>query len=125
MAKAKGFGDRVRERLRALGYWKNGKPDIIRFSVERGYPASYVYRWAAGQVPRGPALFRLAKDLEIAPDWLLGIALEPVKHPIPIAGGSGPSDGLPLAKLAEILPLIGRWLRALVARPLLPTHACA
>lgn len=65
------FGHRVTERLRALGYWKDGRPDIGRFSTEKGYIPSYVYRWRAGEVPRGVMLFRLAADLGLSAEALL------------------------------------------------------
>jgi hypothetical protein len=112
MRKPKGFGDRVREQLRLLGYWKNGRPDINRFCIEHGYIPSYVYRWAKGEVPRGVALLRFARDLEASPETLLGLEPAPRRYIHPIAGGSGEAGTRPLAKLAEVLPLIGRWLRA-------------
>ena len=37
MAKVKDFGDRVRDRLKALGYVKNGRLDINGFSIDHGY----------------------------------------------------------------------------------------
>lgn len=80
MAKVKDFGDRVRDRLKALGYVKNGRLDINGFSVEHGYVPSYVYRWSKGQVPRGQALIRLSRDLKASPEDLLGPPSPPPKR---------------------------------------------
>lgn len=71
MAKTPDFGARVQERLKALGYWKNGRPDVGRFSEERGYIPSYVYRWISGETPRGWRLVKLATDLEVDAAWLV------------------------------------------------------
>ena len=68
MAKVKDFGDRVRDRLKALGYVKNGRLDINGFSLDHGYIPSYVYRWSKGQVPRGQALIRFSRDLKASPE---------------------------------------------------------
>jgi hypothetical protein len=129
MGKPLGFGDRVRAQLRLLGYWKNGKPDINRFSVEHGYIPSYVYRWAKGEVPRGVALLRFARDLHASPESLLG--LEPaltrrqhVHHPI--AGGSGEAGTVSVVELAEkITPYLTfrDWLATWWAPPLQPQWA--
>ena len=114
MAKAKDFGERVRDRLRALGYVKNGRLDVNGFSVEKGYIPSYVYRWAKGEVPRGPALLRFARDLKASPEELLGPPPPPPRRmPHPIAGASdGPLTPL-LAKCAEIRGIMSTMRRAL------------
>jgi len=129
MAKAKDFGERVRERLKALGYVKNGHLDVNGFSVEKGYIPSYVYRWSKGEVPRGQALIRLARDLGCSPESLLGPPPPPPKRtPHPITGGSDPGDPRQLAKWPDLIPLMRHALRTLAtawARPLLPTYACA
>jgi hypothetical protein len=121
MAKAKDFGDRVRERLRALGYVKNGRLDVNGFSVEKGYIPSYVYRWSKGEVPRGQALIRFARDLKASPEELLGPPPPPPKRtPQPIAGGAALADGQPVAPVEDVVSLIGRWLRAAFRRWALP-----
>jgi len=65
MPKITGSGERVAARMRALGYWKNNQPEVGRFSEENGFLPSYVYRWLAGETPRGERLFRLAEALGI------------------------------------------------------------
>lgn len=116
MAKAKDFGERVRERLKALGYVKNGRLDVNGFSVEKGYIPSYVYRWSKGEVPRGQALIRLARDLKASPEDLLGPPPPPPKRlPHPIAGGSSEGGTSPLPNLLKDIPLIGRWLQRILA----------
>lgn len=71
MAKTEGIGPRVASRLKALGYWKNGKPEVYRFADERGFQGSYVYRWLHGETPRGAVLFKLADALEVEARWLV------------------------------------------------------
>lgn len=65
-----GLGGWIKERLKALRYWKNGKPDISRFCRERGYDARSFYPWLKGRVPTR-YLSKLAKDLETSEQWLL------------------------------------------------------
>jgi hypothetical protein len=129
VAKVKGFGDQVRERLRALGYVKNGKLDINGFSVDHGYIPSYVYRWAKGQVPRGQTLIRLSRDLKASPEDLLGPPPPPPKRtPHPIAGGSDGCGILAGVENLKVVSLVRLWLRTLAeawARPLLPNVAYA
>lgn len=66
-------GERIAERMRALGFWneRTGHPAVARFCLEKGYMPSYVYRWLKGDCPHGPALVKLARDLETSTDWLL------------------------------------------------------
>jgi hypothetical protein len=71
MLRARGIENRIRSRLRALGYWKGGRPDVGRFCVEKGYLPQYLYAWLKGRVPQADNLIRLGADLEVAPVWLL------------------------------------------------------
>jgi hypothetical protein len=75
MTKKSGFpgvGERIKERLLALGYERNGHPDIMRFCDERRYRSTYFYRWANyGMTPEKETLDRLAADLGVKPWWLL------------------------------------------------------
>jgi transcriptional regulator with XRE-family HTH domain len=108
------FSERLRETLRAKGYWdaERGAPEVGRFCVDYGYLPSYLYRWLRGEVPRAEKLLVLAKQLDVKADWLVGVEEAPRRRPHhPIAGGSSDDGTLPLANLAEILPLIGSWLR--------------
>jgi hypothetical protein len=116
MAKGKDFGERVRGRLKALGYVKNGRLDVNGFSVEKGYIPSYVYRWAKGEVPRGQALIRFARDLKVSPEELLGPPPPPPKRtPHPITGGADVPGTPPppnyfdeVRRITEAVPDAGR-----------------
>jgi hypothetical protein len=66
-----GMADRIRLRLRALGYWKNDRPDVTRFGVEKGYPPGYLYPWLKDSTPTFENLQRLVKDLDVPLAWLL------------------------------------------------------
>ena len=71
MQKFPGTEKRIRSRLEALGYWKEGRPDVSRFCREKGYLPQYVYAWLNGRVPVSANLIRLAADLAVPPAWLL------------------------------------------------------
>jgi transcriptional regulator with XRE-family HTH domain len=112
------FSERLRETLRAKGYWdpERGAPEVGRFCVDYGYLPSYLYRWLRGEVPRAEKLLILAKQLDVKADWLVGVEDAPRRRPHhPIAGGSDLAQ-LPLI-LRELnpLPLIGNWLRQWVS----------
>lgn len=62
-----GLGDRIRGRMRALGYWRpDNKPDVLRFADEKGYMRNYIYGWLAGRTPTYGYLLKLAKDLQVS-----------------------------------------------------------
>src|SRR5438093_10846146 len=65
MSRFPGVGQRVRQRLRALGYWKDGRPDVGRFCSERDYRPQYLYAWLGDRIPTYDNLARLARDLEV------------------------------------------------------------
>lgn len=65
-----GFGERLKTRLQALGYWKNHRPDAARFALERGYRPQYIYAWLRDRVPDYENLIRLAQDLKVTAEWL-------------------------------------------------------
>ncbi len=71
MKRSNGIGKRIRGRLLALGYWKDGRPDVSRFCRENGYLPQYVYAWRKGRVPVAENLTRLAAHLGVSPIWLL------------------------------------------------------
>jgi hypothetical protein len=71
MRSGKEIEGRIRERLRALGYWNGGRPDVSRFCREKGYQRQDVHAWLQGRVPRAENLMRLGVDLCAAPAWLL------------------------------------------------------
>ena len=66
----RGFGERLRTRLKALGYWKHDRPDVARFTLERRYRPQYIYAWLRDRLPDYDNLIRLARDLQVTPDWL-------------------------------------------------------
>jgi hypothetical protein len=111
-----GIGARIKKQLLARGFkTEDGKPDIGRFIREHGYDGRYFYRWANKNVtPAEPYLTRLCADLGVSPAYLVfgeSGSIKPKKYASPIGGGSGLGGTTPLANLAEILPLIGSWLR--------------
>lgn len=73
-----GVGDRIKARLEALGYWRDGRADVGRFCREHGYDPRGFYAWLRGRVP-ATYLNQLARDLRTTPQQLL--------H-----GGDGPSQ---------------------------------
>ncbi len=70
MSHIQGVADRIRERLRVLGYWKHDRPDIRRFCEEHGYTPQYVYGWLQGRRPSFSYAARLAGDLGVTVEWL-------------------------------------------------------
>jgi len=67
-----GLGARITERMEALGYRKNGRPDVLGLCRDRGLVSSYLYEWLAERsVPSYANLLRLAGALECPPAWLL------------------------------------------------------
>jgi hypothetical protein len=61
-----GLGDRINERVRALGY-KN----INRFALDRKLDKASLYAYTAGRVPRFDTLEKLAKELVCPWQWLI------------------------------------------------------
>lgn len=114
-----GTGERIKERLLALGYvTPEGKPDIARFIKTHHYDARSFYPWTKGRTPAGENLERLVLDLRCSPAWLL--FGQEVAHPI--AGGST-DDGTPLlVNYAEYLSLVGLWLRGILRAWASPLH---
>jgi hypothetical protein len=67
-----GFGERVREQLRKLGYVRpDGSEDISRFTVKHGYVITAFYKWMDTTTPTRENLLKLARDLQCSPSWLL------------------------------------------------------
>src|SRR3989338_2323998 len=62
---------RIQARLKALGYSKNGRPDILRFCQERAYRPQYLYAWLRGRLPAWENLVRLARDLDVSPERVM------------------------------------------------------
>src|SRR3990167_5381643 len=66
-----GVGIRIQARLKALGYIKNGRPDILRFCQERAYRPQYLYAWLRGRLPAWENLVRLFRSLDVSPEWVM------------------------------------------------------
>ena len=66
-----GVGRRIRQRLKATGYWKDGRPDIARFCADKDYRSQYLYAWLGDRVPTYENLVRLARDLEVPAEWVM------------------------------------------------------
>jgi len=66
-----GVGDRIRQRLHTLGYWKDGHADVSRFCRDHGYLTQSMYGWINNTIPNYSNLLKLAKDLRTNPAWLL------------------------------------------------------
>jgi len=71
MSRFPGVGRRIRQRLRVTGYWKDGRPDITRFCADKGYRPQYLYAWLGDRVPSYDNLVRLARDLDVATEWVM------------------------------------------------------
>ena len=96
MARWKGVGDRIKERLRHLGYWENDKPNVSKFCDEKRYRHTYFYRWVSDETTPDPTnLDRLATDLGVTPWWLL---FGPVVDQKP--GGQKPRRRKPVPTIA-------------------------
>lgn len=87
--RTRGIGKRIRARLRALGYWKDGRPDVLRFCLEKGYPPQNMYTWLKGRVPMSENLMRLGMHLAVSPAWLLF--------------GESPPDGWAAAEIRQTI----------------------
>jgi len=88
-----------------------------------GVSPALVQLWAKGGV-KNPSLENLDR-LCAAYHLDFGFVRSLLRRRLhPIAGGSGEGGTPPLAKLAEVLPLIRSWLRAWV-QPLHPSSVCA
>ena len=115
MAKWPGVGERIRQRLIAVGYEKNGRPDILRFCMEKKFFPTYAYKWAnASVLPERENLLRLAECLGVSPSWLLfgeppQVATPPLKRKAPTKSSGRRGRG-------EILRKVGH---KMVARALL------
>lgn len=112
-----GVGERIKERLLALGYDRDGRPDIARFLRVKRYDPRYFYRWVnKDSTPTGYYLERLIRDLGTTRAWLLhGEGPEPPKptrrRPVPIRGGSAQAQPLHEGTAVHCVRLIGSLLR--------------
>jgi len=75
-AKWPGFPERLRQAFRRAGYWKNDRPDVMRYvaqhGIQHGIHVSYAYKYINGEtVPDRERLIALAAALDVRPWWLL------------------------------------------------------
>lgn len=66
-----GLAERIRKGLEARGYWKEGRPDVLRFARDYEVNDEYIYRWLRGTTPNFDHLQTLAKALDVPIAWLL------------------------------------------------------
>ncbi len=71
MSRFPGIGNRIRQRLKALEYWKENRPEVGRFCEEKGHRPQYLYAWLGDRVPAYENLVRLARDLSVPPEWIM------------------------------------------------------
>src|SRR3972149_3450170 len=96
MSRFPGIGTRIRARLRVLGYWKKGRPDVLRFCQEREHRPQYLYAWLRDRLPTYENLVRLARDLDVSPEWVMfgagpsTVAVTPRRATDPAAGARQP-----------------------------------
>ena len=107
MSRFPGIGQRVKERLKALGYWKDSRPEVGRFCDDRGYRPQYLYAWFRDRIPSYENLVRLARDLGAPPEWILfgtGPATRPQAPVEPRPGAAGTRRGriIDFARLREV-----------------------
>lgn len=90
MAQQQQLGERIRARLRLIGYWKKGRPDLAGFCRDKGYRHQYVYAWMKGRVPVQQNLARLATDLGTSRAWLMFGKEEIAEADVAVAGRQEP-----------------------------------
>ncbi len=98
-----GMGRRIRQRLKVTGYWKSGRPDIARFCVDKSYRPQYLYAWLGDRVPSYENLVRLARDLNVPPEWVMFGTGATERSPRP-EGGEG-SKASPRAQIIDFTRL--------------------
>ena len=114
MSKFSGIGDRLSHRLRLMGYWKNGRPDVARFCREKGYRPQYLYAWLKNRLPGPENLDSLSRDLEVSGAWILfGEQTAAAVHEagvteVAVAPGRPHTAGLAPAPRVAAGPAVGR-----------------
>jgi PAS domain S-box-containing protein len=106
MSRFPGIGQRVKARLKALGYWRDGRTEIGRFCEDKGYRPQYLYAWLGDRIPTYENLVRLARDLGVQPEWIM-FGAGPTGRPHTLESGAGPSGArrgqiIDFARLREV-----------------------
>jgi PAS domain S-box-containing protein len=101
-----GMGRRIQQRLKTTGYWKDGRPEIARFCADKGYRPQYLYAWLGDRVPSYENLIRLARDLDVRPEWVMfgATGSERAQPSEPADGAKGPPRAqiIDFARLREV-----------------------
>src|SRR3989449_603098 len=113
MSRFPGVGQRVRQRLRALGYWKDGRPDVGRFCSERDYRPQYLYAWLGDRIPTYDNLARLARDLEVPPEWVMFGTGSPTRRDAldAVHATRGPRRGAQIIDFARLRDVTSKLVR--------------
>src|SRR2546422_90666 len=113
MSRFPGVGQRVRQRLRALGYWKDGRPDVGRFCSERDYRPQYLYAWLGDRIPTYDNLARLARDLEVPPEWVMFGTGSPTRRDAldAVDATRGPRRGAQIIDFARLRDVTSKLVR--------------
>src|SRR5256714_1223821 len=84
-----GVGRRIRQRLKATGYWKDGRPDIARFCTDKDYRSQYLYAWLGDRVPGpdAPRDLRLGRRTAAASPRETALSLERGARTAAASGG--------------------------------------
>jgi PAS domain-containing protein len=129
MTRFPGLGRRLSDRLHALGYWKDGRPDVGRFCREKGYRPQYVYAWLKDRMPAYDNVNRLCGDLGVPVVWFVvgdgaaevrdGLLPAPSHlrrrpHGHSVAASGGPIDLSPLRDATERISSVQADLTALL-----------
>src|SRR2546430_1363758 len=113
MSRFPGVGQRVRQRLRALGYWKDGRPDVGRFCSERDYRPQYLYACLGDRLPTYDNLARLARDLEVPPEWVMFGTGSPTRRDAldAVDATRGPRRGAQIIDFARLRDVTSKLVR--------------
>ena len=107
-----GVGRRIRQRLKATGYWKAGRPDIARFCADKGYRSQYVYAWLGDRLPGYDNLVRLARDLDATAEWVMfGTSPAAGTRPAEIADGPKAAPRAQLIDFTRLREVTSRLVR--------------
>src|SRR5256714_1208766 len=107
-----GVGRRIRQRLKATGYWRDGRPDIARFCADKNYRSQYLYAWLGDRVPAYENLVRLARDLEVPAEWVMfGTGPSGVVEGTEAVNGPKPTPPAQLIDFARLRQVTSRLVR--------------
>jgi PAS domain S-box-containing protein len=112
MSRFPGVGQRIRQRFKALGYWKDGRPDVGRFCADKAYRPQYLYAWLADRIPSYDNLARLGRDLEVPAEWIMFGAGPAARRDGPGADGArGPRGGGQIIDFARLRDVTTKLVR--------------